>query len=478
MINRVFASIAALVFVFVSFVSAVLAQPSPATQRLAERNRMFAPQIIEVAKGVYTAIGYQVTSNTMIVGDDGVVIVDPGAGPLGAARVRQEFEKISSKPVKAIIYTHGHGDHSNGARTFFDEGAGVQIWQRSNYHSEQNRNRETGLVGRVRLSSTQGDDLPDEQRMGLGVSFPPFPPSRPAGNSMMVDGSRAGTPAPTPVYVKAMAGTITPTHLFSEERKALNIAGISIELVAAPGETDDQLYVWLPEQRVVFAGDNFVQSWPNVYPLRGTARRSVTDWIASLGKMIDENPLVLVGGHTTPMNDAVKVLSNYRDALKWVYDRTLEGAALYMTPDDLVEYAALPEQYADLDYLADYYGSVAGTVRDIYAQNLGWFDGNPLNLHRESPVRQAQRVADLAGGVGELLRKARAAMSAGDEIGAAQLAWHVTALQPDDPEAWQLLGESLAIVGEETFNTPTRNYTLSSSNRYLQRAAQLQGATN
>ena len=149
-----------------------------------------------------------------------------------------------------------------------------------------------------------------------------------------------------------------------------------------------------------------------------------------------------------------------------------------MTPDDLVEYAALPEQYADLDYLADYYGSVAGTVRDIYAQNLGWFDGNPLNLHRESPVRQAQRVADLAGGVGELLRKARAAMSAGDEIGAAQLAWHVTALQPDDPEAWQLLGESLAIVGEETFNTPTRNYTLSSSNRYLQRAAQLQGATN
>ena len=54
-----------------------------------------------------------------------------------------------------------------------------------------------------------------------------------------------------------------------------------------------------------------------------------------------------------------------------VVDRTIEGARQYMTPDELVEYAALPEHLAELDYLADYYGSVWGTVRDIYAQDLG-----------------------------------------------------------------------------------------------------------
>ncbi len=52
------------------------------------------------------------------------------------------------------------------------------------------------------------------------------------------------------------------------------------------------------------------------------------------------------------LGNAKEILTNYRDAMKWVYDRTIEGAQKYMTPDELVEYAALPEKFAKLDYLA------------------------------------------------------------------------------------------------------------------------------
>jgi uncharacterized sulfatase len=264
---------------------------------------------------------------------------------------------------------------------------------------------------------------------------------------------------------------VQPTHTFAEERVTLEIAGISLDLVAAPGETADHLYVWLPEQKVVFAGDNFYQSWPNVYPLRGTARRSIRDWIASIDSMIEEEPDHLVGGHTTPMLDnAVEVLTNYRDAMQWVQDRTIEGAKQFMTPDELVEYAALPEHLSKLDYLANYYGSVWGTVRDIYAQNLGWFDGDPLNLHRESPVRQSERIAELVGGVDVLLAKAREAFATDDPLGAAQLAQHVIRLQPDNPEPKLLMADALAIVGERTFNAPARNYTISYANRLRRQA--------
>ena len=116
-----------------------------------------------------------------------------------------------------------------------------------------------------------------------------------------------------------------PTHKFSEQRKTIEIAGIKLELVAAPGETDDHLYVGYAEKQIVFAGDNFYQSWPNVYPLRGTARRSLRDWIASADKMVKENPRTVVGGHTTPMDNAVEVLSNQRDAMQWVLERTIDG---------------------------------------------------------------------------------------------------------------------------------------------------------
>ena len=240
-----------------------------------------------------------------------------------------------------------------------------------------------------------------------------------------------------------------------------------VPMVAAPGETDDQLYVWLPKEKIVFAGDNFYQSWPNVYPLRGTARRSVRNWIASLDKMIAETPMHLVGGHTSPILDSgLEVLINYRDALKWVHDRTIEGAKKFMTPDELVAYAALPPKLAELDYLADYYGSVEGTVRDMYAQDLGWFDGDVLNLHREAPIKESERMASLVGGVEILMEKAKVAMESGDPLGAAKLVRHVIRLSPDDGEAKLLMADALAIIGEQTFNAPVRNYTLSSSNRY------------
>ena len=444
--------------------SAALGQSSEATKRLLERNKMFEPQVIKVAENVYTAIGYQVSANTMIVGDDGVIIVDPGQLPLLASRVRKAFEEITDKPVKAIIYTHSHGDHTNGAPAFYEKGKGIQVWGRSNYGSEQARNRVTGILGGVRTSNSQGFDLKPEQKLGIGVAIPPE--RRPTGN-MMVDGGRSQAASQNRGPEK-----INPTHTFGEQRKRITISGVTIDLVAAPGETEDQLYVWLPDQKVVFAGDNFYQSWPNVYPLRGTARRSIRDWITSIDSMVNENPLHLIGGHTSPMlGNAKEILTNYRDAMKWVHDRTIEGAQKHMTPDELVEYAALPERFAKLDYLGDYYGSVEGTIRDIYAQDLGWFDGDAMSLHRESPKKQSQRMADLLGGTKVLMKKAREAMKANDPTGAAQLSQHVVRLEPDNKAAKRLMGEALAILGEQTFNAPMRNYTISASNRLLNEAS-------
>ena len=439
--------------------------PSEATQRLLERNKMFEEKIYQVADNVYVAIGYTVSANSMIVGDDGVIIIDPGNAPQFSVKVAEAFKEITDKPVKAIIYTHGHGDHTNGTPAFYQADQGIQIWQRDNYGSEAARNQETGITGGARASNTQGFDLLPEQKIGVGVAIPPS--VQPTGG-MMSDGQQ-GQPAAQPQRRQA----VLPTHTFAGERETIEVAGIRIEMVKAPGETDDQLYVWLPETKVLFAGDNFYQSWPNTYPLRGTARRSVRDWINSLTKMVNEAPEVLVGGHTTPITEnSLQVITNYRDGLQWVYDRTIEGAKQYMTPDELVSYVALPPHLADLDYLQEYYGSVWGSVRDIYVQDLGWFDGDPLNLHRESPTKQAQRVVDLVGGIDALKEKARSAMVSADLLGAAQFAQSILALEPDNTEFNLLMADALAAIGEATFNAPARNYTISSANRYRARAAQ------
>ncbi|MEM9403859.1 MAG: alkyl sulfatase dimerization domain-containing protein [Pseudomonadota bacterium] len=438
-------------------------EPSDATQRLLARNATFVPRIEQVADNVHVAVDYQVSTNSMIVGDDGVIIIDPGIAVPLARRVVVAFREITDKPVKAIIYTHSHADHTNAARAFYTDG--VEVWARSNFGSEARLVKENGYAGGVRASNTQGFDLQPEQKIGIGVGIPPR--ERPnLGNTLMADGAQAKAAPSVP-------GTVPPTHMFAGDRKEITIAGITLELVAAPGETDDQLYVWYPDKRVLWAGDNFYQSWPNTYPLRGTARRSVRDWIDSLSSMVDEQPEVVVPGHTGPMTDATVVLTNYRDALKWVFDKTVEGARAKMTPDALIEYTELPAHLAGLDYLQNFYGSRWGTVRDIYAQDLGWFDGDVLNLHRESPQAQAERSAALLGGVEAIAAKARDALEAGDYLGAAQLGDTWSKLEPENPEAFLATANALYALAERTFNVPARNYTNSSANRYRTKAESL-----
>ena len=120
-----------------------------------------------------------------------------------------------------------------------------------------------------------------------------------------------------------------------------------MELVSSPGETNDQLFVWYPAGKVLFAGDNFYRSFPNLYAIRGTPNRSVRLWAESLEKLAKYDASVLVGGHTNPIMGVKKVnqvLSDYRDAVEFIHDKTVEGMNKGMTPDELVDYVQLPKE--------------------------------------------------------------------------------------------------------------------------------------
>ena len=50
-------------------------------------------------------------------------------------------------------------------------------------------------------------------------------------------------------------------------------AASRFDLLHTPGETPDHLTVWIPEFKAAFIGDNFYESFPNLYTLRGTETR-------------------------------------------------------------------------------------------------------------------------------------------------------------------------------------------------------------
>lgn len=234
-------------------------------------------------------------------------------------------------------------------------------------------------------------------------------------------------------------------------------------LVSSPGETNDGLFVWYPAGKALFAGDNFYRSFPNLYAIRGTPNRSVRLWADSLSKLAENNAVALVGGHTKPIlgaDEVKQVLGDYRDAVQFIHDKTVEGMNQGMTPDELVEYVQLPEHLANKDYLQPFYGHPEWGVRTVFCQYFGWFDGNPTNLFRLTLKSEAERVAKLAGGNEKLLAAANDALAANDNQWAAQLADYLLAINKNDTAAKQIKADALTKLTGNMVNATARNYYL------------------
>eukprot|EP00013_Stygamoeba_regulata_P001740 CAMPEP_0177639248 /NCGR_PEP_ID=MMETSP0447-20121125/5921_1 /TAXON_ID=0 /ORGANISM="Stygamoeba regulata, Strain BSH-02190019" /LENGTH=599 /DNA_ID=CAMNT_0019141265 /DNA_START=35 /DNA_END=1834 /DNA_ORIENTATION=+ len=354
------------------------------------------PELIQVTDHVYTAIGFGLANSALIVGPRGAVVVDAMESIPAGRDVRTEFEKVApGVPISAIIYTHNHADHTLGARAFAEEG--TEVWAHATTIMYLDRIlSQTGEITYRRGMRQFGVYLNKEEgfvNSGIGPHLR-FDPSG------------------------AVAGLIYPTHVFEGDRKTISVAGVELELIHCPGETNDQIAVWYPAQRVLFAADNFYRAFPNIYAIRGTPSRDAMLWVRSLDRMIELGADHLVLGHTRPLSgrDVIRAsLTLYRDAIQFVHDQTLRHMNKGVYLDDIIEKVRLPAHLEEYDWLQPFYGTVEWAVRAVFTHYLGWFSGDPVQLRPLTPAQRAQRMADLVGGVDALESAAMKAFAKADE---------------------------------------------------------------
>jgi alkyl sulfatase BDS1-like metallo-beta-lactamase superfamily hydrolase len=406
--------------------------------KLTDHTRIFKKGVEKVTDNVYVAIGFGIANSIMIEGDDGLIIVDTMTTNKEAAEVLAEFRKISQKPVKGIIYTHNHPDHTLGSQVFADAGdPEVYAHETTSYYVKRLLTEMRPCIG-TRSMRMYGNFLAPGEVVNVGIG--PFVGMGPDSTVSFVQ----------------------PTKVFSDTLEA-EVAGVPFKLFFAPGETDDQIFVWLPEQKVLIPGDNFYWAFPNLYTIRGTPFRNLKNWYQSIDKMRDLRPEYMIPCHTRPIVGSEKIeriLRDYRDAIQFVHDQAIRGMNMGMTPDELVEYVKLPPHLAQTPYLQPFYGKVSWSVRSMFSGNLGWFDGDSANLQPLNRRDKAELMATLAGGETELLRHARRYLQEGEFQAALELTGHLVRLNPGNQEAKDVRVKALAALAEKEQNPNARHYYL------------------
>jgi alkyl sulfatase BDS1-like metallo-beta-lactamase superfamily hydrolase len=413
-------------------------QPTINPKLLATNDYWSPPAVHKVTDGVYVAVGYDLANSIMIEGDDGIIIVDTLSTYEDAKEVIAEFRKITDKPVKAIIYSHGHLDHVHGTGAFLEEGEDIEIYAHDSHVDFYiNENSILGPIASMRSGYAAGAFLPDEgpDAKNLGI-FPPMAPG-------------------TIAYV-------APTQTFSDELE-VEIAGVKLKMVFVAGESSDQIYIWLPEKEVLLIGDNIYAVIPNIYTLRGAVYRDPMNYVNALDKMIPLDAEYLVASHVKPVTGKENIrdiLLSTRDAAQYIYDQTIRGMNQGYTADELSRMIQLPEQLDNHPWLTKTRNDVSAHVKQIYYGNLGWFEGNPVFLNPISSDDRAHKIVEGFGGVEKTMSMIRNVIDDGEYQWAAELGSFVLVVEPDNEQAKLTQAFVLRVLSQRTEGQDERHWLL------------------
>jgi len=186
--------------------------------------------------GVYYTEGGVGSDTGFIVGKDGVIVVDAKMTAASAKDVLAEIAKITPKPVTTVILTHSDGDHVNGLAGF---PAGLTIIAQENCKKE------------------------------------------------MEESANSKNPAPQDRL---------PTKTVANKEN-LTINGVKLTLLHyAPAHTSGDLMVYLPGQKIVFAGDIIATS--QEYTLIHLNKHGSSEgWITSMKGLLSLDADAYVPGH-------------------------------------------------------------------------------------------------------------------------------------------------------------------------------------
>ncbi len=184
------------------------------------------------------------------------------------------------------------------------------------------------------------------------------------------------------------------------------LGGLTFKLYSYYGETDDSLWVWIPERKTALVGDLLISGVPNVgNPFK--VQRWALEWALALEVVAGKNPdYVVAAGQVLPKDLAKDVLLDTARYLRFIEDEVVcllnEGYWI----EDIIDKVKIPEDLTKKPCLQPLYGHPTFVIHGVHRRYAGWYNGNPAELFPAKSTEIAAEVVKLAG-VDKLVQEAK-----------------------------------------------------------------------
>lgn len=352
----------------------------------------------DLVPGVHTLGGQ---GNTLAIETgDGVVIVDAGPGGKVSQQMITHLRTLTQARVHAIVYSHGHAGYN----------AGVPVW--------------------IEHALARGETPPLRiAHRNVARRYQRYVET--AGLQAWLNSRQFRRP-----FKAASAQDFPMPQVLFVDNLSLALGDRTIELIAAPSETDDTVAVWLPQERFLYGSAAMIRSIPNI----GTPLRTLRDpmrWAATLERLHALGPSMVLPEFGSPITGVADIEDAFRvpiRALHWLRSEVVRRMNEGQSEREILAGMHYPPALFGHRFMRAIYGSPDYIVRDIWRSESGWWDRNPTQLH---PARPADAAAAIVAAIGDTVAVLAHARRLGDE-GQTQLALHVVdlvATTSDEPVA-------------------------------------------
>lgn len=312
----------------------------------------FVFEFEELAPGVWAGVRpdgprFPVMGNTLfVISDAGVVVYDGGGMPTMSEQLIEKIRSLTDLPVTHVVTSHWHGDHNFGVFRFGEEFDNVQFIAHEFTAEVMNSSRINYIDREMGFVEQNFEEFNKIVETGIDSQGNEHSELDRAGYRDIIENRKQ-------IDYEFLRAKVTPPNVTFSDKYVIESGSRKIELLfLGHANTEGDIVMWLPEEKIVATGDIVVLPSPYAFNVPPRA------WSQTLRNVNALGYEVLVPGHGELQRDTayVDLIIEASDSIAEQRDAMLAAGKSAEEVQEALDFSAFEDRFTHGDeYVHTYY---------------------------------------------------------------------------------------------------------------------------